>query len=167
MPGPSIGFKLLLIVIAEGLALGGPVAASAAEVLQCSHDGKMDVTVTLGAKDAFGQKLGCIEGPFVIAMTACAPKNGYGLSRSSGDYSLVGVAPDWHHSTKTGPITGVKVNPANYLFEGGQLGADHQVKKQWTFEISRSTGQAVEQSAGKTPVRYQCAKAQQNAKAAF
>src|SRR6185312_12942461 len=132
------GFKRLLIAGFGCLALAGPVAASAAEVLQCTHDGKTDVTVSLGAKEAFGQKLGCVEGPFVVAMTACAPKNGYGLSAASGDAHLTGVTPDWRTGAHTpGPIAGVKVNPAKYLFEGGLLGPDRKVKKTWTFEISR------------------------------
>lgn len=162
MPSRAVGIIPLLVVGSGCLVLGGPVAASAAEMLQCTHDGKTDVTVSLGAKEAFGQKLGCIEGPFVVAMTACAPKNSYGLSAASGDAHLVGVTPDWRNgSPKAGPIAGVKVNPAKYLFEGGEIGPDRKVKKRWTFEISRSTGQAVEQSAGKTPVRYQCAKVPQ------
>lgn len=138
-----------------------PAAASAAEILKCTHDGKTDVSVSLGAKTAFGQKLGCIEGPFVGAMTACAQKNGYGLSAASGDAHLVGITPDWRAGAHDpGPIAGVKVDAAKYLFEGGRLGADHKVEKTWTFEISRSTGQAVQISAGQAPVRYQCAKGQ-------
>jgi len=151
---------LTLGMMLGAIASAAPVVASAAETLRCAHDGKADVTVTLGAKEAFGQKLGCIEGPFVTSMTACAPKNGYGLSAASGEAHLVAVTPDWRHGAlPAGPIAGVKVNPARYLFEGGQLGADHQVKTLWTFEISRQTGQALLRSPGKSPVPYQCAKA--------
>ena len=154
-----VAFKGLLVAAAGLAAVLVPAASSAAEILKCTHDGKTDVTVSLGAREAFGQKLGCVEGPFVVAMTACAPKNGYGLSAASGDGHLTGVTADWRSGAHApGPIAGVKVNEAKYLFEGGLLGADHKVKKTWTFEISRSTGQAVETSAGKTPVRYQCAK---------
>lgn len=161
MIGRSPVATLVKGIILGAVASASPIVASAAETLQCSHGGKADVTVTLGAKEAFGQKLGCIEGPFVVSMTACAPKNGYGLSAASGDARLVAVTPDWRHGAlQAGPITGVKVNPGKYLFEGGQLGADHQAKKLWTFEISRQTGQALFKSAGKSPVQYQCAKAQ-------
>jgi len=151
----------LLCLFGAGLAVAAlPSLSSAAQVFKCSHDGKTDVTISLGAKEAFGQKLGCIEGPFVGAMTACAPKNGYGLSAASGEARLTGVTSDWRAGAHDpGPIAGVKVNPAKYLFEGGLLGADHTVKKTWTFEISRRNGQAVQTSAGKTSVRYQCAKA--------
>lgn len=160
MPGRLHVFKALLAVAAAGAAASLPAVSPAAEVLKCTHDGKTDVTVTLGAKAAFGQKLGCVEGPFVVSMTACAPKNGYGLSAASDDARLIGVTPDWRAGAHDpGPIAGVKVDAAKYLFEGGLLGPDRKVKKTWTFEISRATGQAVERSAGKAPVRYQCAKA--------
>ncbi len=162
MPGRSVELRQVLITGAACVSVLAPAVASATETLKCTHDGKTDVTVSLGAREAFGQKLGCVEGPFVVAMTACAPKNGYGLSASSGDAHLIGVTRDWRSGAlAAGPIAGVKVNPAKYLFEGGQLGADHRVKTTWTFEISRSTGKAVATSAGRAPIPYQCAKSDQ------
>jgi len=154
------GSSLVRSMAVAIVAVAVPTVAPAAEILQCSHDGNADVTVSLGAKEAFGQTLGCIEGPFVGSMTACAPKNAYGLSASSGGHELIGVTPDWRRNAQQpGPISGVKVSKQAYLFEGGQLGPDHKVKKLWTFEISRSTGHAVEMSGGGAKVQYQCAKA--------
>ncbi len=150
--------KVALSVLAIVALLAPALQAQAAEMLQCSHDGKADVTVSLGARQAYGQQLGCVEGPFVVGMTACAPKNGFGVSDGSG--KLAGVTKDeravLHHP---GPVARAMVDESKYLFTGGKVGFGGY-KEAWKFEISRVSGAAVASVEGKTPVKYQCAKVQ-------
>ena len=145
----SIGLSVALLSLAAG--------AQAGEILQCSHDGKADVTVTLGVRQAFGTPLGCVEGPFVAGMTACAPKNGFGMS---ADGKLVGISRDRQAVLRhSGPVAGAMADETRYLFTGGKVG-DNRYKEAWKFEISRVTGAGIVTVAGQTPVKYQCAKAQ-------
>ncbi len=146
------------IVVAVVMLLAPALQAQAAEMLQCSHDGKADVTVSLGARQAFGAQLGCLEGPFVVGMTACAPKNGFGVSDGAG--KLAGVTKDEHAVLHhQGPVARAMVDDSKYLFTGGKVGFGGY-KEAWKFEISRVSGAAVASVEGKTPVKYQCAKVQ-------
>ena len=151
----SKAFQVGLSVVA---LLSPALQAQAAEMLQCSHDGKADVTVSLGARQAFGAQLGCVEGPFVVGMTACAPKNGFGVS--GGDGKLVGVTKDQKAVLRhSGPVARAMVDDTKYLFTGGKVGFGGY-KEAWKFEISRVNGAAMASVEGKTPVKYQCAKVQ-------
>jgi len=159
MNSRSLKSKAVLIGFSGVALLSLAAGAQAAEVLQCSHDGKSDVTVSLGAHQAFGAPLGCVEGPFVVGMTACAPKNGFGVS--GGDGKLIGVTRDRQEVMRhSGAVASARVDETKYLFTGGKIGFGHDYKQAWTFEISRVTGAALASVAGQTPVKYQCAKVQ-------
>jgi len=158
MNSRSLKSHAFLVCLSVAGLLSPALQAQAAEMLQCSHDGKADVTVSLGARQAFGAQLGCVEGPFVVGMTACAPKNGFGVS--GGDGKLVGVTKDEHEVLRhSGPVARAMVDETKYLFTGGKVGFGGY-KEAWKFEISRVSGAATASVEGKTPIKYQCAKVQ-------
>ena len=158
MNSRSLKSQAFLAGLSVAALLSPVMSAQAAEMLQCSHDGKADVTVSLGARQAFGAQLGCIEGPFVVGMTACAPKNGFGVS--GGDGKLVGVTKDQKAVLRhSGPVARAMVDETKYLFTGGKVGFG-SYKEAWKFEISRVSGAAMASVEGKPPVKYQCAKVQ-------
>ncbi|MGB3584829.1 MAG: hypothetical protein WBA40_27465 [Roseiarcus sp.] len=83
-----------------------PTTLCAKEQILCSHTGRLNVVITLGASKQFGRILNCISGDFIVDMTPCAPDGGYGLSAGTGSAPLVSIVdrwqdyatPHWRHS---------------------------------------------------------------------
>lgn len=163
-----------------------PTTLCAKEQILCSHTGRPDVVITLGANKQFGRILNCISGDFIADMTPCAPDGGYGLSAGTGSAPLIAIVDRWQdYATHTGGIASNFTNAHSISFSGGFNsptsdttinqnrasaglppipGGDKVPEGQgyeefWSFTLSRLTGKAELKEKGKPVLTYNCRKA--------
>jgi hypothetical protein len=159
--------KQATLALVATLAL--PITTSAREQILCTHPGKPDVVITLGATRQFGRTLNCISGDFIADLTPCAPDGAYGLSAGTGSAPLVAVVNRWQdYMTHLGGVTSNFINDHEIYFSAGFnsplsnttinqnraavglppiAGGDKipdtgGYKEHWSFSLSRLTGKA-------------------------
>jgi hypothetical protein len=148
-------------LVALMLAMSIGASASAKTIILCKGQSHSDVVITLDDHRAFNHTLDCISGDFIADMTPCAPAGGFGLSAPTGSAALVGVVMRWQdYGDHSGAVTSHTVSADRIYFDGGVMGTGG-MKMDWSFWVSRLTGEGTLHHEGKPNVAYTCGPAKQ------
>jgi hypothetical protein len=130
------------IIIGVGVQL--PVPSAAKEVILCKSDSfPREVTLVLSSFQRFGHTFNCVNGPFVVNSSGCAPNGAFGLHAPTGSAALVGVVKRWQdYAQHLGGITSNYVTDTEIYFSGGFNGPGSGYEEEWSFSVSRLTGKA-------------------------
>lgn len=122
---------------------------------------KDEVVITLGSFKKDGNIFNCINSKFVFNMGGCAPNGLYATYGSTGSAGLAKVIKRWQELSEY-LYFGVMLNHVSdseiVFYASRVLGQEEGVKNNWSFSISRLTGNAVLKSRDETLVDYECSK---------
>jgi len=103
--------------------------------------------------------LNCVNGPFVVDMSGCAPIGGYGLHLATGSAALVGVVDRWQdYGEHIGGVTSSAVNATQIYFAGGFNYPPQGYRETWSFVVNRMDGLAILTELGRN-TEYVCSMA--------
>ncbi|HEY4202621.1 MAG TPA: hypothetical protein VGM83_18880 [Devosiaceae bacterium] len=154
-------------IIAAAL-LGSMITTSQAASFQsCTAPGRTDLILEQDADVFDGKTITCLEGgDFIFDMTACAPRDGYGVSAPTGDAALVEVTNDFKKTKGgLGTVMFYGLTPSAYEFTAGNWDLDDKYSQDWTFTLDRKTHKGAlsvldnplnPDDIAKSPIAFRC-----------
>lgn len=121
---------------------------------------KEEVVVTLNSFKKGEYTFNCLNSSFVFNMGGCAPDSSYALYGSTGRASLYKVIKRWQELSEYSSFGVVYngVSDTEISFDAGRIDEAKGLKSNWSFLVSRLTGNAELKTARGVIVNYNCVK---------
>lgn len=151
--------KRVFIATMLFMSMATPNFAATAKNLVCEGGDHSEVHVHIDAEKRYKHLLSCIDGPFVVDMTACAPDGGYGTSYPTGAADLSGVVMRWQDLSTTGGVTSYVNTSGRMHFDGVWYSGSGKKEAQdllWSFDINTDLTARLDVNESKKKTSYIC-----------